>query len=63
MSITLQLQVIDMGRIVREPVITDDNWDGALFDFEEAKGRLEPGQWINIPDYWEIPEPHRIRFC
>ena len=46
-----------------QPVREQDGPGRTLFDFEEAKGRLEPGQWLNIPDYWEIPEPHRIRFC
>ena len=63
MSVQIAIEIIDRGKIINRGVITDDNWDGALFDHQEAKKRLDPGQWIHIPDYWEIPDPHRIAFA
>ena len=61
--VRIDLEVIDCGEVIAKPFITDDNWDGALFDFEEAQKKLSPGQWLHIPNYWDIPDPHRIRFC
>lgn len=60
--IRINLEIIDRGRVIARPEIVDDNIDGALFDFQEAKARLAPGQWINIPDYWSLPAEHRVAF-
>jgi len=44
MSVVIDIEIIDKGRIVAHGQIRDDNLDGALFDFQEAKKQLEPGQ-------------------
>ena len=63
MGVRLKIHVVDKGRVVNSAEIRDDNWDGALFDFQEAQKQLTPSQWLWIPDYWSIPEPHRIAFA
>jgi len=62
MSVQVHMKLIDCGRIIKEPSIYDDNWDGAVFDYIEAQKRLKPGQWLWIPDYWSIPDSHRLEF-
>ncbi|NNJ74553.1 MAG: hypothetical protein HKP56_05280 [Anderseniella sp.] len=61
MTIQIDMKLIDKGRTVAEPSITDDNIDGAVFDFREALRMLKPGQWLYIVT--QLPADQARRFA